>query len=246
MQLGSLNPEFGIKVILVIIILFFVLVSFQAVRIFHFAKISKKLIEETKAFSFKNTNAAKKFLIIGDSLAVGVGGKETESLGGRLHADYPEASIQNLSVSGAKIEDGLKIINQIGESEKFDVIIIQLGANDITQQTPISKVIEGATQILKKAKMLSNKVIFLTSGSVGYAPIFIKPSSYFLTYRSTQFFKLFKEISAENRVTFIDLFHEKENDPFLKNINLYYAKDYFHPSGEGYGIWYKVIKEYIS
>jgi len=42
------------------------------------------------------------------------------------------------------------------------------------------------------------------------------------------------------------LFKVAEEDIFLTDVDKYYASDYFHPSGDGYGIWYKDIKNKLN
>jgi lysophospholipase L1-like esterase len=42
--------------------------------------------------------------------------------------------------------------------------------------------------------------------------------------------------------TFVDLFHERDNDPFLKDPDRFFAPDYLHPSNDGYGLWYDALK----
>jgi lysophospholipase L1-like esterase len=235
------------KTILILLgIVVIVVAIFQGYRIFKYGKISKKLIEETKAYSLKNTNPTGKFLILGDSLGVGIGATNKESISGRLHEDFPEVDITNKSVSGAKIMDGLKIIRSLDLKEHFNLTIILLGANDILRFTPKTKAENDLRALLLEANKISNQVIFVTPGSVGYAPVFIEPLSTFYTSRSRKFIESFEKISSEADIRFLSLFFSKEEDPFLKNVNLYYSGDRFHPSGAGYGVWFEMIKNSLK
>ncbi|MDQ3089688.1 MAG: SGNH/GDSL hydrolase family protein [bacterium] len=234
------------KIVFLILIIPVIIFVIQTARIISYGKESKKLVEISKPFSINVNNPNKTILIVGDSLGVGVGAALGQSLSERLRDDYPQASISNLSTSGAKLIDGVRILDELDKSEKYSLIIIQLGANDITRFTPLNEAKESLVEILGLAKKHADQVIFLTSGSVGHAPIFIEPLKSFYSYRSKKFRAAFKVVAKEKKIDYVDLYFEKENDPFLKDINLFYSKDYFHPSGEGYGIWYKIIKEKIK
>ena len=232
--------------LLILLALVTVLV-FQGIRVYRLIKISKMLVETAKPFSHTPSTFSKKVLILGDSLGVGVGSlKQEDTIAGRLHADYPNVYIKNLSVSGYKIIDALNVINTLPDNEEFDVVLLQIGGNDIVKGMSLSNSNKNLKVLLDKAKSHSRKVIFLTSGSVGFAPIFPQPFDWFYDRKSKIYLDSFEKIAKEVGVTRIDLYASREDDPFLKNIDLYYAKDVFHPSGDGYGLWYEKIKPELA
>lgn len=233
-------------VFLVFLIVFVLYTAIELVRMSRLIKISKILIEQTSAFSIKPQQFKKRYLIIGDSLGVGVGASSPEkSIAGLISADHPQAEIVNLSKSGSRIYDGLETVRNISQNEKFDVAIIQLGANDITHLSSYNEMRVATNLLLKEVKQFADKTIFLTSGSVGSAPIFHFPLNRFYHARSLNFFKMFSELTQENSVGYIDLSYPASNDPFSKNPGLYYAADSFHITDAGYMLWYQKIKEFL-
>lgn len=52
--------------------------------------------------------------------------------------------------------------------------------------------------------------------------------------------------AKQYNVTYIDLYEERNKDEFLKDPKKYFAKDMFHPSSDGYGLWYKKFKETLK
>lgn len=235
------------KIILSILgIIFLGLIVLQGFRIYSYGKVSKRLVSMAKPFSYKASHKTGSILIVGDSLGIGVGSNREDSLSGRLHRDFPDYDIDNISQSGIKIKDGLSKIKNLEKEKKYNFIIIQLGANDITRFTKITSVVSDLRELLKIAHEHSNKVIFVTSGSVGYAPLFIEPFSSFYTNRSKTFFKDYKKIAEESNTKYVNLFFSKEEDPFRKDEDKFYAEDKFHPSGAGYGLWYENIKKVIN
>jgi len=209
--------------------------------------ISRNLVEESFAYSQAPTNSTKRILIIGDSLGVGVGASSpSNSIAGRFAKDNPWAEIRNLSVSGAKIRDGLTTIKILKDTETYDLTLIQLGANDITRLTSDKDINRDLKELLTIAKLHSNRVIFLTSGNVGHAPIFPFPINYYYTARSNRLISLFQKISEDNDVLYINLNYPRRDDPFLKNIDLYYAPDLFHVSDASYEFWYQRILKALN
>ena len=231
---------FAIGVLLIISIF-----AYQLSRFLKLEKIGKNMARITVPYSRQVRNPMKRVLIVGDSLAVGVGSSIPEhSIAGLLGKDYPDADITNLAVSGSKIKDVLKTL----ESSKdlgYDLILIQVGGNDVVQFTDIDSAKNDTDELLKIAKTKSDKVLFYTSGSVGYAPIFTVPVSWIYTYRTQKLYSVLKKVANDNNVTYIDLLYTKKDDPFKTDIDEYYANDYFHVSDAAYEVWYQKIKPYL-
>jgi lysophospholipase L1-like esterase len=232
----------------IFVIVFLLIVSvfvYQISRFFRLEKIGKDIAHITLPYSIHIRNPAKRVLVIGDSLAVGVGASTPErSIAGLLSTDYPTTDITNFAVSGSKIKDVLKTL----ESSKdlgYDLLLIQVGGNDVVQFTPVEDAATDMDSLLKLAKTKSSKVIFYSSGSVGFAPIFIPPVSWVYTYRTTQLYSALKKVADDNNVTYIDLLYSKKDDPFKNDIDEYYANDYFHVSDAGYKFWYEKIKPHL-
>lgn len=234
---------------LIIILILFVLlgwVVFKYVQFNGHLLKSKQLVEEATTFSFEPTGASSmRILVAGDSTAVGVGSAKRESIAGRVHGLYPEASIRNIGVSGLRVAGLIPILKQV-QSERFDVIILQIGGNDIVRRTRFSDLESNLDEVLDLAHEMGDKVILLTSGNVGSALIFPKVVRLFLTQRTLAVRNIFMKIATANGTTYVDLFQEAKVDPFAINPDKYYAADYFHPNGEGYGIWFEKVKAVLE
>ena len=231
------------KILFVIfLIIIFLLIFVQTYRIFYYTQISRKLVLKSYPFSLHEKNAVGTFLILGDSLGVGVGSSPGQSIAGRFHKEFPLVDIDNRSVSGAKISDGLRTVKGIAPGTHYNLSIVILGANDIVGFTSEKDALRDLQELLTITNKISDKTIFVTSGSVGYAPIFLEPVSSIYTQRSLKFFKGFEEISTKTGVLYISLYSPRSIDPFTKNPDKYYAEDKFHPSGAGYGLWFERIK----
>lgn len=233
--------KYTLILVSIVCVLFF---TYQAFRIYTYSRISLLLVKEMTAFSITPQNPTKRFLFIGDSLGVGVGARvPEESIAGRLSQEHPNAEIRNLSVSGFKIRDGLKVAQSLGKNDHYTSIFIQLGANDIVQLSNKQETLKNLSALLMIAKAHADKVIFYSAGVVGHAPIFIPPLNILYNIRSQNFFEGFQEVCNTLDVTYVDLYYSWEEDPFVKNPDLYYARDKFHVSSEAYAFWYEKIKK---
>ncbi|MDQ2933044.1 MAG: SGNH/GDSL hydrolase family protein [bacterium] len=224
-----------------------IFVVYQCVKVYKLIQVSKKLIDQTTAFSIISPQSKERFLIVGDSLGVGVGTTDSQySIAGRLSQDYPQAEIQNLSVSGLRIRGGLGIAQALKEDELFDIIFIQLGANDVVRLTSLNQATIDLQKLFSIAQAHAKKVIYFNSGSLGYAPIFPFPIDVFYTIRSKYVYSQFQSVALKSGVIYVDLLYDRTNDPFLKNPNLFYAPDAFHVTDTAYEFWYQKIQKVLD
>jgi lysophospholipase L1-like esterase len=210
---------------------------------------TQRLEDQAKPLENHPDNPDRRILIIGDSIWAGVGTTDpADSMAGRLIGDLPEALVVNKAESGAQIADGRQQLKKAqSEFEKpFDQIIIQLGANDILYFTSITTAENELRNLLKEAQIAADDVAYTVSGSIGFAPVFWQLLDWFYTQRTREYLRVFSAVADELDVEYIDLFREREHDPFNENPRKYYAADMFHPSGDGYGLWYGKCKEQLQ
>lgn len=231
----------------VLYVLIFVLVTFIyfAYPILRSVKISKEFEAETESFEQTTEIGNMNILVIGDSTAVGMGTTNSRfSTAGRIGEKYPDANLTNISKSGLKLEGLLEKINEIPKDKKYNIIFIQIGANDVVGFTSLKKVSSQLLETLSWAETHGDKTIVVTSGNIGLSPIFRYPISDILSSRTRAVRKIFiEEIEKYKSVKYVDLYQKKETDIFSSDIDKYYARDKFHPSDDGYGIWFDEMVE---
>ena len=221
---------------------------FVAYPIYRAIKISEQMIARVKPYEQHPLVPKQTILVTGDSTAVGVGALDNqESIAGRLGQQFPQADITNLGVSGARLKDLIPILKSQKESFKtYDLLMIQIGANDITHFTPYATIHEQLLEVIALAEQLSKKTLILTCGNMGGARVFRWPLSFIMRERTLKVRTLFQQvISNRVKVFYIDLFKDKKNDPFEKDLKKYYAPDLFHLTGAGYGIWYLAVAKQL-
>ena len=214
---------------------------YQIKRINHFEPIGLALAAKTKPFSQHPSNPASHVLVLGNSLALGVGSSDPLfSIAGRIGNDYPDADITNAAVSGARVHD---VIAQIApfQTEHFDLIAIQVGGNDVTHFTNLKKITDDLNQILLRAHIMSPHVVIWSSGSVGFAPMFQAPASWILTLETKRIYNTMARVAVNHGATYVNLYVPWKQDIFKTNSKNYYAADDFHVTDSAYAIWYDKI-----
>lgn len=187
-----------------------------------------------------------RILVLGDSTAYGTGAETPQgSTAGRLEILYPWSDITNISVNGLKIAGLLALMDMMDENEKFDIILVQIGANDIMRMTPMWDICSWIYEIITRLKPLGDTIILLHSGNIGevpFFPFFLKP---LMTARSSQVYRIYQKIALEKQINYVDLIHSPIQQAFTKYPRRYYAGDFLHPSNDGYSLWMMEIEKFL-
>ena len=219
---------------------------YSSMRIQALLSTSRELVQRTIPYQRFVSAQAPNILFIGDSTGVGVGADTPlHSLAGRFGTDYPEWTVENRSVSGRKTAELLPTLRAL-PTKHYEKVIIQIGGNDIVAFSEKKQLQKDITAVLEEAKRVGKEVFLLTAGNVGNAPLFPRPLAYIWTKRTLAVRKIFKRTAEEMNVTYIDLYRDAANDPFASDPYRYHAKDLFHPSSDGYALWYAAFKKSVS
>jgi len=186
------------------------------------------------------TNAAFKVLFAGDSTAVGTGLDDNSySTAGLFSRDFPQADLENYSRNGLRLQGLINILNGI-QDKRFDLAVLQIGANDILDFTPMAKIRDEQHRVLELTKHIARKIIILHSGDIGQAPLLIWPFNWIFTGRSLKVRDIYIA-SQDDRVSYIDIYMLNKGG----DLDHCYAKDRLHLNQEGYALWYSYIKSQL-
>ncbi len=206
----------------------------------------KRVAATAVAFERNIPHATTRILIAGDSTAVGVGAaRPEESVAGRFGTENPNAEIINISRSGKRIHELREELNRL-PAQKFTLVVLMIGGNDIVHLTDLRLVEADLTALLTMAKKMSPVVLVVHSGNIGAAPLFPWPVGLFYTSRTRKIRAIYIQKTQELGAIYVDLFKERHDDIFLSNPEKYYLPDRFHPSSDGYAVWYSAIKQALA
>lgn len=221
-----------------ILALLLVLIVFATGRGVLLYQKSQELVERSEPFTQEGENPNKQILVLGDSTAVGTGASDPQySVAGRLGDMYPDARVENWAVNGNKLADVLEQV-KTKDLEQYDLVLLQVGANDIIFHTPLAEARSSARQLLDAVTPHAEHIAWIVSGNIGLAPFFPQPFGWYLERRTQTFHRAFKEVAKEKDVVFVDLYEKRANDPFSKDPAKYYAPDFLHLSDAGYEVWF--------
>ncbi len=204
--------------------------------------IGNELSEAATAFE-RSGDYPHTMLVVGDSTAVGVGAPADASVPAHIAKEI-KASVENYAVSGAVLAD---VVTQFesAQREQYDLVLIQAGANDIILFSDAATVRENISAVLENATQYSERVVLLTSGDVGKAPMWPYPLKRLYTYRTQNTRSIIMEAArAYSSVAYVDLY--TKHFPTGDDATAYYAADGLHLSGAGYGVWAEHVRDVIA
>lgn len=196
---------------------------------------SVELARNSEPLQQRPENPTLRLLIVGDSTAVGTGASSGyESVAGSIAREYPRLLIENRARDGAKFAD---VVAQLGGDQHFDILLVQAGGNDVIRMRKLEALRIDIETVADRA----DKVILMPAGNVGNAPFFFAPVSWLMTQRSRALHRFVRRAAARTNAGYVNLFHERADDPFVKNPGLN-ASDGLHPSDAGYQAWYRELE----
>ncbi len=184
---------------------------------------------------------APALLVVGDSLAVGVGAQRPEhSVPGRLAADFPHLVVHHRGACGARVRDlGAQL--RAAPRQRYAAVLVAAGANDVLRGTPIRDVQCALTRFLAEAGERAPIVVIVVSANVGGAPILPWALRRFFTARSRRMRDVAAAACVGSGAYFVDLFAEPREDRFARDPQRYFGIDGLHPSSESYRICYERV-----
>lgn len=180
---------------------------------------------------------APKILILGDSTGYGTGAtRKADTIAGRIGTDFPKYTIENNSKNGRTIGELLDVVRTI-EGE-YELILLQIGGNDILQKRDQSVVERELREIVALLTPRTKHLIMMTSGNVGGAVRFKgeRAREYEVLTRTLR--TRVEQIAHDTALTYVDLFLEPPVDIFILEPEKYFSIDGLHPSSAGYASWY--------
>lgn len=185
------------------------------------------------------TNGKPKIIAFGDSLTAGFGLLEKESypylLQEQLKADGYEYEVVNAGVSGDTSLGGLERIDWVLGMENVQILILELGANDLLRNMPPDKMKSNLEKIIQKAKAKNVEILLcgmLAPPSVG--------ENYQQIYNTA-----FSDLATKYDLAYLPFI--LENVAMDKKLN---QADGIHPNAEGEKVMtnniYKELKKMLD
>ncbi len=232
------------KISILLIGLLAVHVITQYIRTRHYLNIGIPLASRAVRYEQHPADPTTRILVIGDSTAVGTGADRPEdSTAGLIGQDFPTSDITNLGVNGARLADLPDRFKVLGD-DQFDIVLVQIGGNDVWHFTPFTQIEVSLTTVLKEADRVGKRVVILHGGDFATAKALPLGTRWLFSWRSKKLRDLYLRITPEYGAHYVDLWHI--NGDQRDHATAFYAVDRFHPSSSGYADWYAQIKPVLE
>lgn len=197
---------------------------------------ARALAQRSEPLQQTPKETARRLLIVGDSTGVGTGASTPQtSLAGLLARAYPRLQIDNRARDGATFGDVVGQLDAV--TGRYDLVLVQAGGNDVIRLRPMDHVQADIDRVAALARVRADQVLLMPAGNVGNAPFFFPPVSWLMTARARSMHGFVREAAARHQAVYVNLFKERENDPFAQQPALN-AADGLHPSDAGYRVWF--------
>lgn len=228
------NYRFVATIVAVLFVALVMWVAYVAYHLHSARQLSLVVVADTVPFSLQDTSRVKKLLVLGDSTAYGVGARDPLETTAARVGDALLMNVDNVSASGAKVHE---LRDQLlrAPGNKYDLALIQVGANDVIYFSSLKDAAEDLDVLLTSISSRASRIVFLTSGDIGRAPLWPMPLNWIYTSRTKAWREIVMPILAKHGVIYVDLLSLP--DPFLSDVARYYAPDGLHLSGDGYAVW---------
>ena len=168
------------------------------------------------------TVSRPKIVAFGDSLTAGFGLTERESypylLQERLNAEGYNYEVVNAGVSGDTSLGGLERIDWVLEQDGVQILILELGANDLLRGIPVAKMKANLDKIIEKAK--ARNVAVLLCGMLA-------PPTMGADYQR-DYMSAFPDLAARHKVAYLPFV--LQDIALKKDLN---QADGIHPNAAG-------------
>lgn len=190
-----------------------------------------------------------RYAVLGDSTSIGQGAPYEQAIArqtARKLAQTHRVELTNYGVSGARVADVLRTQVTTAAASKPDLVLIAVGANDVTHYTALDSVEHGMTAIIGQLQAANPRVKIVLTGSpaMGSVARFAPPTKWFMGKRVQQVNAVMRQVAYAQHVTLVPL-AEKTGPTFNRKPTLF-AQDKFHPNAAGYAVWLPVIEQGIA
>lgn len=190
-----------------------------------------------------------RYAVLGDSTAISQGGVYEEGYAvASAHYLAKDHTVRwkNVAVSGSRAKD--VAAKQVPEIIAFkpDLVLIAVGANDVTHLTSISAVCSSLNQAVAALRAANPAVRIIVTGSpdMGSVPRFAQPVRWIAGRQTERLNKAIMKLARQQHLVFAPI-AEQTGPTFRKHPELF-AEDKFHPTTDGYQLWTPVIQRTID
>jgi lysophospholipase L1-like esterase len=195
------------------------------------------------------TGAPLTYVVLGDSTAAGQGAPYQDGIAlstARELAKNRRVTMVNLAISGARTRDVLE--QQLAEARRLhpDLVLISIGANDVTHLTPIGAMRHNIIRIIDGLRTDDPSVRIVITGSPDMStppriPRLLRPIA---GCRTRSVNRMFEAVARQDEVELAPI--ARTTGPLFRKDPTLFDTDFFHPNSRGYATWLPPLNEAIA
>lgn len=189
------------------------------------------------------------YVVLGDSTAAGRGAPYESGITvatARHLALSRRVTMTNLAVSGARMGDLVR--SQVAPAARLrpDVVLIAVGANDVTNLTSTSSIQRDLRTLVDRLRGANQgiRIVVTASPDVGSVRRLAQPLRWVAGWRTEQINAAIEQVAAERGLTLAPI-AQRTGPLFRKDPGLF-AGDRFHPNARGYATWTPVLDQALD
>ncbi|MGQ0680018.1 MAG: SGNH/GDSL hydrolase family protein [Actinomycetota bacterium] len=190
---------------------------------------------------------ALKFVVLGDSTAVGVGTDPEFSfpwlIASRLGQRY-RVTLEVVGFGGATTKD-LAVQLDKAEAAEPDLMLVEIGANDTTHLIPPWIIRQNFGAALDRLVALDGELVVAGPPDMGGIPVLLEPARSLTGVIGDNVTRIIRRQTLQRDLHYVDLAAGVERSTLPPGVP-YYSSDSFHPGRGGYGLWAEVMFPAVS
>lgn len=199
--------------------------------------------------SFGSSGSAINYIVLGDSTAAGQGAQYEQGIAvgtARELAKSRRVNLINLGISGARARDVESEQLPVAEQRKPDVVLISVGANDVTHLTPACSMRASILHVVQRLRVANPDVAIVITGSpdMGSPPRIPRLLRPIAGWRARSVNRMFRALALEQHLTFAPI--ADETGPLFRRDPSLFGADRFHPNERGYATWIAVLNRALN
>lgn len=205
--------------------------------------------QERLPLTFGSAGPTLSYVVLGDSTAAGIGAPYDDGIAVRTAFELGlthRVTMRNFSVSGARVRDVLEKQLPSAETVRPELVLISIGANDVTHLTSIPSMRKRLGVIVARLRAANPQVAIVITGApdMGSPPRIPWILRGFASVRAKLVNRMFKKEARDLRLTFAPI--AEVTGPMFRRDRTLFDTDRFHPNARGYATWVPVLNEALA
>ena len=198
--------------------------------------------------AFGDSGTPTLYVVLGDSTAAGVGAPYDQGIAvltAKHLGESRRVTLHNFAVSGARIRGVLEQQLPSAEALKPDIVLMAVGANDVTHLTSIPSMRKRFREIIDRLRSVNPRVQVVITGSpdMGSPPRIPWLLRGTASLRAKLVNRMFRGESERLNVVLAPI--AERTGPLFRRDRTLFDADRFHPNARGYATWVEVLKEVL-